>query len=217
MPTFIGFTGTNANDVKKAHKAARQGLEALIADIYANGTKAGSKFDIQFKKYMGNPGNSVAGGKETRDAIEVLVDTCKAMNAKVASVTFKVVYDGTLAANAEMLSFSAMFNNAGMKSAEIQDLEDSVSFGGTQRGGSQMTIGPNFFTNPAYAIDAQCHVESFLHELSHHAAGTIDDENGGACYGLAGVNRLKGLGPARAVRNAENIGFFCMAWVNRIS
>jgi len=217
MPTFTGFTGTNASDVNKAYKAARQGLEALVKDIAENGTKVGSKFDTQFKKYMGDPGSTAAGAKETKASLEVLVDTCKAMNAKVASVTFKVAYNGALSSNAEMLSFSAMFNNAGLSSAQIQDLEDSVSFGASQRGGSQMTIGPGFFANPAFAIDAQCHVESFLHELSHHAAGTIDDTNGGECYGITGVNRLKGLGPARAVRNAENVGFFCMAWVNRIT
>jgi hypothetical protein len=217
MPTFTGFTGTNATDVNKAYKAARQGLEALVKDIAENGTKVGSKFDTQFKKYMGDPGKTVAGNKETRDAIDVLVDTCKAMNAKIASVTFKVVYNSALSSNAEMLSFSSMFNNASLNSGAIQDLVDNYAYGTAKSGAMPMTIGPGFFTNPAYALDAQCHVESFLHELSHHAAGTIDDTNGGECYGLAGVNRLKGLGPARAVRNAENVGFFCMAWVNRIT
>lgn len=217
MPTFVGFTGRNAIDIGKAYRAARQGLEALVADIARNGTRPGTRFDIQFQRFMGNAGNTAAGARETRQAIDVLVDTVRAMNAKVASITFKVVYDPSIAENAQMLSFSAVENNAALNSAEIQARVDKFAYGPKQYGAMPMLIGPQFFTLPPFAIDAQCHVQVFLHELSHHSAGTIDDEDGGECYQLAGVNRLKALGPARAVRNAENVGFFCMGWVHRIT
>jgi hypothetical protein len=211
MPSFIGFSGTDSRNVAKAYKAARQGLESLVADIY-KGTGAGTKFHIQFKKYMGNAPSGAGGTKEFNSAITTLVETCKAMNAKIASFTFKVVYDANLGSNAEMLSFAIASKTA----SEIQDLVDGYAYA-QGHGAMPMTVGPGMFANPAWAIDAQCHVESFLHELSHHAAGTIDDTQGGECYDLTGVNRLKAIGPTRAVRNAENVGFFCMAWVNRIT
>lgn len=217
MPTFIGCTGTNATDIDKAYRAARQGLEALVADIARNGTRRGSRFEVQLRRHMGNAGNTPSGHKQMREAIDVLVDTVRAMNAKVASITFKVVYDPSIAENAQMLSFSAVDNNAALNSAEIQARVDKFAYGPRQYGAMPMLIGPQFFTLPPFAIDAQCHVQVFLHELSHHSAGTIDDEDGGDCYELAGVNRLKALGPARAVRNAENVGFFCMGWVHRIT
>jgi hypothetical protein len=75
-----------------------------------------------------------------------------------------------------------------------------------------MRLGNNFFAMPFVSLSEQSQTETFLHELSHHAAGTIDDSNGGECYTMTGVNRLKGLGPVRAVRNAENVGFFCARW-----
>lgn len=71
-----------------------------------------------------------------------------------------------------------------------------------------MKLGQRFFTLPEISLSTQSQVETFLHELSHHAAATLDDKTGGECYDWSGITRLKGLGPLRAVRNAENIGFF---------
>jgi hypothetical protein len=171
-----------------------------------------------FTKYMG----TLQVGSDFQKHMNHLVETIKAMNIKIASYTFVVRYKDSLTSNACCSSFKSVWVNGGQKYiysvAEIQSMEDAASFDkNTQRGGSEMSIGPGAFQNPMYALDSQCLIETFLHELAHHAAGAFDDEDGGTCYGMNGVNRLKALGPARAVRNAENVAFFCMNWVTAIN
>lgn len=75
-----------------------------------------------------------------------------------------------------------------------------------------MRLGPAIGDMPFAESGCQCQVETFLHELSHHAAGTIDDKARGECYERQGVLRLRAAGPARAVRNAENVAFFAMEY-----
>jgi hypothetical protein len=207
MSKFNNFPATELGKISNAYSAARKGLEALVTDI-GKGTQKGSKFDTTFIKYC---------GVVEKDSLNYLVDACKAMSAKIASLTFKVYYDANYThGNAQMMSYSTRDVASGKNIATVSDIE---SWETTQinTGGSRMTIGPSCFTNPMWAQDAQCVIETLLHELSHHAAGTVDDTSGGECYGIAGVNRLKAQGSDRAVRNAENVGFFCMAWVGRIN
>jgi hypothetical protein len=191
-------------------------LEILVTEIARDGTGTkNKKFNSMFTKYMGDKKDKKSG-KELQSSINHLVDTVKAMNSKIASFTFTVRYNAGISGNAECASFRSVWNGQKLTVSEIQTMEDDVSFGKTQRGGSVMTIGPGTFTNSMYALDSQCVIETFLHELAHHAAGAIDDNSGGECYGLTGVNRLKAIGPDDAVRNAENVGFFCMNWVAAI-
>jgi hypothetical protein len=211
MPSFTGFSDTQLTQVKSAYQTTRKTLQQIVTHELP-GDSPSTKFRAQFKNWIGDiPARQDVHG-EVKSAAAVLINTIKSMNAKVASLTFKVHYDATMGANAEMLSWRFDQGN-------IQDLEDDVSFCKKddttgllvkdQRGGSPMTIGPAFFTLPARSLDQQSQAQSFMHELSHHAAGTIDDgDAANPCYGQQGVDRLKGLGPLRAVRNAENVAFF---------
>jgi len=202
MPSFTGFSTLHLSQVKLAYQTTRSTLEKIMTNDLA-GASPSAKFRSEFKKFIGDVSSKQDVGGEMKKAEMLLIDTIKAMNAKVASLTFKVQFDANLTANAEMLSWRFSQGN-------IQDLEDMESFSTSQRGGSPMTIGPKFFILPPKSLTQQSQAQSFMHELSHHAAGTIDDGN--PCYGQQGVDRLKGLGPLRAVRNAENVAFFIVQW-----
>jgi hypothetical protein len=206
MARFEGFSATDAVTIDRVYKSARAGLEKLVA---AAGSTA---WRTAFAADMG-----VATGQALKDAEGVLQKSVSNMFMRIATVSFKVYYDAALPANAEMTSF------AGTSPSDITSAVDDFRSGnqdwnlasgktGTVGGKMTMRIGPALFAMPFTSLSVQSQVETFLHELSHHSAGTIDDTNGGECYGLVGVTRLKNLGPTRAVRNAENVGFFCVRW-----
>jgi len=202
MPSFSGFSDAHLTCVKLAYQTTRSTLEKMVTKDLA-GASPSAKFRTEFTKFIGDLSSKQDVRREMKKAEDLLIDTIKAMNAKVASLTFKVQFDANLDANAQMLSWKFTQGN-------IQDLADMWSFSNSQRGGSPMTIGPAFFTLPYKSLTQQSQVQSFMHELSHHAAGTIDD--GSPCYGQQGVQRLKGLGPLKAVHNAENVAFFIVQW-----
>lgn len=67
-----------------------------------------------------------------------------------------------------------------------------------------MSLYPLFFKLPFYVVDTQCQVQSFLHELSHCAAGSVDYEAGGINpYGVQAC-----ISAGKAGHNAENIAMF---------
>jgi hypothetical protein len=216
MAKFEGFAGQHRTDVDRIYKAARKALEAAVTDFDS------SQFRTRFQDYMGTGSLSAVKAGENS-----LKQSVRAMFGRVATLSFTVVYDPDLGdrTNADMWGYTG----AGLSTQDIFSAVDEYRSGpasgykgldftdatGVQRvkGGSLvMRLGPNIWDMPFTSTTEQSQVETFLHELSHHAAGTIDDQEGGECYGLPGVTRLKALGPARAVRNAENVGFFCVSY-----
>lgn len=201
MASFENFAGGDAATINKIYKQARLGLEKCVFE----------KNTDMWRRHFGSVFGT-ASGDALKKAEESVKKSVANMFARIATSTFTVKYDATLAANAEMVSF------AGVSPDEITNTVDSWRASNqntatmTTEGKMIMRVGPAMMAMANIALDAQCQVETFLHELSHHAAGTIDDKVGGECYDLVGVNRLKALGPERAVRNAENIGFFCIKW-----
>jgi hypothetical protein len=76
-----------------------------------------------------------------------------------------------------------------------------------------VSIMPSFFTLPYKGKDMDTQVETIIHELSHHAANTDDEEvNGKDCYGYEGVKRAVRAG--KAINNAENYGYFICSFQN---
>lgn len=207
MSKFNNFPTGDLTKITKAYDSARKGLTALGLEI-GRGTHRGTKFDTNFQKYF---------GKVEKEGMTYAVDAVKAMQAKIASLTFQVFYDANYTSGNAMMSSYTSYDFTALKS--IATIGDIQNWETTQMntGGSKMTIGPSCMSQEMWKQDDQCIIESFLHELSHHAAGTVDDTNGGDCYGLSGVNRLKALGSARSTRNAENVAFFCMCWVGRVT
>lgn len=210
MAKFEGFNQTQLTEVKKIYTESRVILEKIVKDFDS------AQFRQRFKDWMGT-----ASVSDLKSAEKSLQSSINVMFSRVATLSFCVTYDAGMSANgtnADMWGFTG----ADMSAQDVLTLADdyrssnlSVVDAGITRvsgGALVMRLGSNLWTMPFKSLTEQSQVETFIHELSHHAAGTIDDKNGGECYGLTGVNRLKAAGPARAVRNAENVGFFCMSY-----
>jgi hypothetical protein len=196
------FNGFNANQMVVVDSAYREARRVLERAVERAGT---STWREVFKRVMGS-----ATGNALKEAEGALEETIKTMHLRIAGASFDVTYEPTFTnTNADMLS--GKFSQSGGGALHTTFI-DELRQQGVAPARLPMRLGPNFFTMPERDMFGQSRIETFLHELSHHAAGTIDDSNGGECYGLEGVNRLKGLGPKRAVRNAENVGFF-LVWV----
>ena len=202
MARFIGFSADQLVVVDRIFRVVRYKLENITLN------KMGSK---QFRDVFGR----IMGGgdlDEIKAAEKVLEDEIRTMFKRVATFSYQVSYGDPVSmggANASMLS--GQYTQSGGTGAQHTSFIEGMR-GNTAPDRLPMKLGAPFFAMPDYDLFEQSKVETFLHELSHHAAGTIDDEDGGNCYEWAGVNRLKGLGPARAVRNAENVGFF-ITWL----
>ncbi len=201
MAKFEGFSARQLPKVKEMYKSARLALEEAVGDFDS------ANFRNLFQKWMGNAGglNAVKSGEKALQGI------IKAMNARIATLAFTVSYNPNLADNAEMQHPHRAGALAGNPSVQnVLDATDSLrmQFGNI----IQMVLGPAVFKMPFAEAGVQSQVETFLHELSHHAAMTVDDTVGGECYGKTGVLRLKALGPARSVYNAENVGFFLVEY-----
>jgi len=193
MAKFVNFSAAQRPIVDKVYRTSRLALEKAVTDIGSD------RYRRSFTACFG--GGSVS---DIKAGEQILEKTLRAMFMRIATLSFSIEFDGAMAANenANMLSFG------GSAVEDVTNLVDSYRSGSGNAAMMPMKLGTNFFNMTFLSLSEQSQVETFLHELSHHAAGTIDDKNGGECYTMVGVNRLKGLGPARATRNAENVGFF---------
>jgi hypothetical protein len=202
MAKFHGFDAQQMLVVQRIYRDCRRVLETIVLGPPKSrfGTDA---FRQVFGQIMGGGTSSVV-----KQAEKDLEETIKVMHARIAGQSFDVTYEPTFGnTNADMLSVSHTVSGGG--SAHTSFVDEARQEGAVAAR-LPMRLGPNFFTMQDRELFGQSKIETFLHELSHHSAGTIDDEDGGECYDWDGVCRLKGLGPARAVRNAENVGFFCV-------
>ncbi|MDE1947289.1 MAG: hypothetical protein KGL43_17485 [Burkholderiales bacterium] len=199
MAKFLGFSPTQQTVVTKIYRDCRVILENAHA-------KAGTEgWRNVFTQIMGS-----ASGPALKSAEQALEETIKVMFMRIGGQSFDVTYEATFTnTNADMLSVGHAVSGGG---ASHTTFVDEARQQGAVSSRLPMRLGPNFFAMDDRNLFEQSKVETFLHELSHHSVGSIDDSNGGECYGWTGVTRLKGLGPARAVWNAENIGFF-LTWL----
>jgi hypothetical protein len=198
MAKFNGFSGAQLPVVTKAYQESRRILESIVTSKFGS-----DQFRQVFGQIMGGGATSAVKAAE-----KVLEDTIKTMHLRIAGQSFDCTWEPTFGnTNADMLS--AQYTASGSGSAHT-NLIDDLRQQGVAPARLPMRLGPNFFNMPFRSLFDQSQTETFLHELSHHTAGTIDDDNGGDCYEWVGVCRLKGLGPDRAVRNAENVAFFCV-------
>lgn len=136
-----------------------------------------------------------ATGAALKDAEKVLEESIKVMHLQIGGQSFDVSYEGGFGANTNASMLSGKYTLSGGEAADHTSFIDGLRQENPTLARLPMKLGPNFFTMPDRDLFGQSKVETFLHELSHPAVGTIDDSLGGECYGWTGVNRLKGLGP----------------------
>jgi hypothetical protein len=141
-------------------------------------------------------------GKANQNVKNDVVETLRNMNGQIERDNFKIVLgppNGN--ENANMLHFS----DAALPGRD--SIYQQIKAYLQTNPALPMTIRPQMLAMEKISLTTQSRVETFLHELSHFAAGTIDKDPP-KCYDIAGVNYCKGKGAAVAVRNAENVGFF---------
>ena len=213
MAKFDGFSAAQMVVVNRVYRAARLALERAVEDL------GREKYRRLFAEIMGSvdvTGIRMQGtGKKQLDPLkriksaeETLNLTIKQMHGRVGTQSFDVTFGDSTAldgANADMLSYSAPAPK------DNDGLIDAYRSDSNNRPRMPMRLGSPFFAMPFKHLSEQSQIQTFLHELSHHAAGTIDDDRFGptGCYEWSGVVAMKGAGPNKAVRNAENVGFFC--------
>lgn len=156
MPSCQGFGPQQLAEVKTTYSIAWKAVEACVKSAEGTGRLGvDAKFDATFSSVTGNiPARVDVTGNGER-ARQILIETIKAMNARVASVTFRVgmwVHDAGLA-------------NANQRCYPIT----------TRMGALPLTIGPSFFNEPLLTLYTHSKAQTLLRELSHHAVGTIDN------------------------------------------
>jgi hypothetical protein len=228
MPEFIGFTGQRLTMINAAHVKAVNCIDACLLDM-------GSKnFEIKFAKYFGSAAN--ATGKKWGNAdSSYVIGAVNAMQIATKAGTYKVKWGGFGTVNAEMKSF-ALENFKEYKDQQwggstyqgvvkalfqivVETTEATFSAGGLFKkekwavvNPQPMTIYHGFFANDLWKLDDSCQVKSYLHELSHHVAGTIDVKlsDGSEAYGWQNAQRC--IVEGTAAHNADNVGFFVASY-----
>lgn len=193
MPVLQGF-GAKEGQMRKAMVKAGDVLTTAMAQY----VESEEEFRKKFKTWFGNP---------TKPALADVVATMANMNGQFNRNNFTVVMGAANAdENANMFSFTrAMYQD------QRDQIHEQVKNWLETNPAMPMTIRPQFFDMPFISDRDQSQVETFLHELSHFAAGTIDYKKP-LCYGMTGVTYCKNAGVTQAVRNAENVGFFLTSY-----
>lgn len=215
MPTIQGFTSAEEAALRKAHLDAKLIINAATNEAFHD--NAG--FQGRMKKYFS--GENATGGWDF--VTSLVMKTLSSMKLAVDSDLYRIekapqaMAPGT---NAAMCSWSQDTNADASKPAQHQG---TMVHGGKrknvieaqmdhvdQHGASVLTVYPLFFDLPYKAKDAQSQVQSFMHELSHCAAGTVDVDQP-KCYGMTGVDYCKKAG--KSANNAENIAMFLATYI----
>lgn len=161
-----------------------------------------SRTRIVFKKWFG-----VLPGVDGKDNWEDVTGILNRMNYYLSGLSL-TVEDAAATLSPNTNAEASHFQSAQTKS--YQDRETTAAHAGVK-----IKLTDRFFNHlPRVQSDDQTQIETFLHELSHIAAGTKDMEradhtpNPQPCYGRVNALNLATNFPAQARNNAENFGFF---------
>jgi hypothetical protein len=220
MPKYKGFSfkekwkmGSVISDAKYCiHFAQKEAFKDYKGFI----KRADKYFDLR----------KSAGGAEA--ATHLIMKTVSSMRLTIDSDMYVIIKGGDAGnTNADMMTISQEQVNMGggdrRWQAKQSRLQGTIMYAGKpinmlearmisfgQKGSAPMTLYKGFFALSHKLNDQQSQVETFLHELSHGAAGTHDVDEP-KCYGMQGVDFCKKQGSA--TRNAENYGFFLQSYL----
>jgi hypothetical protein len=208
MPTFSGCSTDQTIRLQTAIQFAKQSIDDAL-DMAFSDNKA---FNIQMGKYFSGLGNAGGWGNVT----SLVMKTISSMKLTIDSGLYKVTVISNQPANKAFtnavcaswmqdrnavgrMQGTMVYNNTRMNVLEAQMQYAKAN------GPSDLKVYPLFFGLTFLMKDSQCQVQSFLHELSHCAAGTVDID-APACYGMQGVRYCMRNG--ESAKNAENIAMF---------
>lgn len=208
MPTISGCSSDEEIRLITAKQFASDCIDKALDMSYSSN----DSFNQKMSKYFSGLGSAGGWGNVTSSVMK----TINSMKIAIESNTYTIsvisnqpVNKSTT--NAACASWQMDLNSSGRLQGTMQYsgqtvnvLEAQMDFS-AKNGPSRMSIYPLFFDLPFFAKDTQCQVQSFLHELSHCAAGTLDVD-APACYGMTGVKHCMKTGTS--AMNAENVAMF---------
>lgn len=209
MPSFVGFSSKQQKVLQKIHVEAVRCLEAAVSSI------GDSTYMMRYSKYFGNASSST--GSWGNSASSSVNQTINAMYVAVKENNYVVNNEGkSNSTNADMAHLTSnigrgvVYEGKAMTILEANDLARASELGGNKL---PMGIYSRFFSKlKLFKLDKQSQIQVYLHELSHHAGGTIDVDLGGGriAYGFEGVKQARNIGKGHL--NAENFGMFLQSY-----
>ena len=211
MPTISGASSDQNIRIVTAQDFARQCIDTALKTAFDDN----DKFAAIAGKYFSGLGKAGGWGNVSSLVMKVV----NSMKIALDSNTYQISIisnqpSSKSSTNAACASWQMDRNKSGRLQGTMQYSGETMNVLEAQmeysksHGPSRMSIYPLFFDLPFFAKDAQCQVQSFLHELSHCAAGTLDID-APACYGMEGVRYCMRNGTS--AMNAENIAMFLTA------
>ena len=208
MPNYIGFSADQKLRMETAADWAKGCLDAALSVVFEDN-------DL-FRGRLGKYITALGSGQKWGDISSLVMKTICSMKIVIDSDLYKVQLEpqaNSPNTNAAMCSWKQDMTAQGRMLGTMQFdgkrmnvLEAQMGFV-AKSGASKLSVYPLFFKLPFYAPETQCQVQSFLHELSHCAAGTVDYTDGGINpYGMTGVRACMRRG--KSAQNAENISMF---------
>jgi hypothetical protein len=199
MPTYSNFdTREKSIMTQVVHRAGEALASALAAYIQDD-----QRFRTKFKTWF---------GKTTPAAIEDVRTTLTLMNGELEHDNYSIALGAASGnENANVLHFTRVYLHGRSPVGAIwQANKDNAA--DKKSAPLPMTIRPKLLTMPLIDQTQQSQVETFLHELSHFAAGVIDYSPPN-CYDVVGTTYCSNQSVDVAVRNAENVGFFVQSFL----
>lgn len=209
MPKFKDFSMSKKREMKQYHKEAKRCLDRALALAFDDN----DLFTTKMKKYFAAPTPQL--WSRTSSLVMKTINSMKlAIDTDLYTVFFKEQEEeGT---NASMESVTqddhdsidplewGTYKLSSGKRINVLEAMHMV----TRNKKLPMTIYPQFFKLPKHSIDEQSRLQTYLHELSHFAAGTVDYKGMGvrSPYGMSGIQACMVAG--HSAENAENIAMF---------
>ncbi len=208
MPTYTG-----CDDVQKIRlETVRGWSKQCITNALDMSYKKNDKFNKEMGKYFsglgaaGGWGNVTSLVMKTINSMKLTIDSGMYEIAVISNqpVTKATTNEACASWQQTQAAVGRMQGTMSYNGQTMNVVEAQMDFA-VRNGPSRMSIYPLFFKLPFYVEDGQSQVQSFLHELSHCAAGTID-VNAPSCYGMPGVRNCMRNGTS--AMNAENVAMF---------
>lgn len=217
MAKINGFGFFEKQKLKHAMKDAGKCLDKALTEAFGQTDKFQSRVDEFF------------GGSDVRNqhTMHLIMKTINSMKLLIDSDSYVVKRGGNSPgtnAEAENLPQKAItFGGSSFRKARTARYQGTVIYEGntinvldaitqyaSKHDAPEITMYDNYFELPYKVKNAQSQLETFIHELSHTAAGT-HDVDAPKCYGYNGVLYCKQQG--KAATNAENYGMFLQSYV----
>lgn len=217
MPTITGFGYFEKHKVKDAIKDARKCLDRALEEAFGNNTN----FQSRVGKYFSNG----AGGTDATN--HLIMKTINSMKLMIDSDSYVILRggfeDGTNAEADHISQISHKFKGSAEKRArtvrfqgtciyegKLMNVIEGITSYASKIARPELLFYDDYFHLPYKKQNRQSQVETFLHELSHTAAGTVDVDAPN-CYEYSGVQYCMKVG--KAAQNAENYGMFLQSYL----